>query len=77
MYKWILWCFMLFAWCTDLNAQQTVKGSVLDGSSNHEPMIGATIQGQGPKTAGEADLDGNSTITLPAGTSHIKVTMVV
>ena len=76
MYKWILWCVMLFAWCTDLNAQQTVKGSVLDGSSNNEPMIGATIQVPGTKTAAVADFDGNFTIVMPEGKSIIQVSMI-
>ncbi len=76
MYKWILWCVMLIAWCADLNAQQVVKGSVLDGSSNNEPMIGATVQVPGTQTATVADLDGNFTITMPAGKSVIQVSMI-
>ena len=75
MHKWILWCAMLIAWCADLNAQQTVKGTVLDGSSNNEPMIGAVIQVPGTQVGTVADLDGNFTITMPEGKNLIQVSM--
>lgn len=67
---------MLVAWCTGLNAQQIVKGQVLDGASNNEPMIGATIQVPGTKTAAVADFDGNFSITMPAGKTLIQVSMI-
>lgn len=76
MYKCLLWCFMLFAWCANLNAQHVVKGSVLDASHNNEPLIGATIQIHGASAGVVADLDGNFTITVPDGKNVIQVSMI-
>lgn len=76
MYKLMLWCFMLFAWCANLNAQNVVKGSVFDASHNNEPLIGATVQVPGTSTGVVADLDGNFTISLPEGKNVIQVSMI-
>ena len=67
---------MLFAWCANLNAQNVVKGSVLDASHNNEPLIGATVQVPGTSTGVVADLDGNFTISLPEGKNVIQVSMI-
>ena len=76
MYKWILWCVMLFAWCANVNAQRTVTGQVVDGSANNEPMIGATVQVPGTSAGVVADLDGNFSLTMPEGKDLIQVSMI-
>ena len=76
MYKWILWCVMLFAWCANVNAQHTVTGQVVDGSANNEPMIGATVQVLGTSVGVVADLDGNFSLAMPAGKELIQVSMI-
>ena len=76
MYKWILGCIMLAAWCTGIKAQHTVSGTIVDGSDNEEPLIGATVQVPGTSTGTVADLDGNFTITLPEGKHILQVSMI-
>ncbi|MBR5189298.1 MAG: carboxypeptidase-like regulatory domain-containing protein, partial [Paludibacteraceae bacterium] len=54
---------------------KTVSGRVID--ENNEPAIGASIQVKGAETVGTiSDFDGNFTITLPAGTTHLIVSYV-
>lgn len=49
---------------------KTVSGRVID--ENNEPVIGASIQVKGAETVGTiSDYDGNFTITLPAGNTHL------
>ena len=54
---------------------KTVSGRVID--ENNEPAIGASIQVKGAETVGTiSDFDGNFTITLPAGTTHLVISYV-
>ena len=54
---------------------KTVSGRVID--ENNEPAIGASIQVKGAETVGTiSDFDGNFTITLPTGTTHLIVSYV-
>ena len=54
---------------------KTVSGRVID--ENNEPAIGASIQVKGAETVGTiSDFDGNFTITLPAGKTHLIVSYV-
>ena len=54
---------------------KTVSGRVID--ENNEPAIGASIQVKGAETVGTiSDFDGNFTITLPAGTTHLIISYV-
>ena len=61
-------CLNLLMWLLSLPAfaqNQTVKGTVLDELG--EPVIGATVTVAGTKTATVTDLDGNYTLSVPAG----------
>lgn len=59
------WCLML---SLAMNAQnQTVRGTVTD--QNGEPVVGATVRVKGDKTGTITDLNGQYTLTVPAGTS--------
>ena len=54
---------------------KTVSGRVID--ENNEPAIGASIQVKGAETVGTiSDFDGNFTITLPSGTTHLVISYV-
>ena len=54
---------------------KTVSGRVID--ENNEPAIGASIQVKGAETVGTiSDFDGNFTITLPDGTTHLIISYV-
>ena len=54
---------------------KTVSGRVID--ENNEPAIGASIQVKGAETVGTiSDFDGNFTITLPSGTTHLIISYV-
>ena len=71
--------FTQLAWAQNL----TVKGKVLD--SEKQPVIGAAVMQAGTTNGAACDVDGNFTITVPAGaelvvsamgyeTLHVKVT---
>ena len=66
---------VLFA-SLQLSAQTQLKGTVLDGSMNNEPMIGASVIVKGTSTGGVTDLDGNFSITVPKGHNQIVVSSV-
>ncbi len=59
-----------------LSAQTQLRGTVLDGSMNDEPMIGASIIVKGTTTGGVTDLDGKFSITVPKGHNQIVVSSV-
>ena len=57
-------------------AQTQVKGVVID-QDNDEPIIGATVRVQGNEKAGAiTDIEGNFTLTVPAGFKKIEVSYV-
>lgn len=67
---------LLFTLCfLHIEAQQQIKGRVMDGSHN-EPLIGASIQVPGTTIGTVADLDGNFSFTLPEGKFLIQVSMI-
>ena len=67
---------LLFTLCfLHIEAQQQIKGRIMDGSHN-EPLIGASIQVPGTSIGTVADLDGNFSFTLPEGKFLIQVSMI-
>lgn len=56
-----------------VGAQTTIKGTVLDGAQNNEPLIGAAIQVPGTGNGTVTDLDGHFSFVLPAGKTMIQV----
>ncbi len=70
----MLWAAILL--CCQLSAQTQLRGTVLDGAMNNEPMIGATIVVEGTQTGTVTDIDGNFSITMPAGKTRIVVSSV-
>ncbi len=75
MKKLLLLLVVLFA-SLQLSAQTQLKGTVLDGSMNNEPMIGASVIVKGTSAGGVTDLDGNFSITVPKGRNQIVVSCV-
>ena len=59
-----------------LQAQTQLKGRVLDGSMNNEPLIGASIQVPGTTSGTVSDLDGNFVFQLPEGKFIVQVSMI-
>ena len=62
---------LLFAMCfmaLSAYADRTISGQVLDAVSG-EPLIGATVQGEGVNRGTATDLDGHFTLVLP---DHVK-----
>ena len=58
-----------------LMAQTTLKGKVLDATLG-EPLIGATIMVKGTSVGCVADFDGNFTLNVPKGKTHVVVSSV-
>lgn len=54
---------------------RTYSGSVVD-AGNNEPLIGATVMPIGGGQGTATDVDGNFTLTVPAGVKSVKVTYV-
>lgn len=75
MKKLSLLLVVLFA-SLQFSAQTLLKGTVLDGSMNNEPMIGASVIVKGTSSGGVTDLDGNFSITIPKGHNQIVVSCV-
>jgi len=76
MRKWILLSLLLAVASLGLHAQTQLKGRVLDGSMNNEPLIGASIQVPGTTSGTISDLDGNFAFQLPAGKFLVQVSMI-
>ena len=74
--KKILLLFIAFAACLSLVAQTKVTGTVLDGSMNYEPLIGATVMAKGTTVGTTTDMDGKFSLTLPEGVTQIVVSSV-
>jgi outer membrane cobalamin receptor len=53
-------------------AQTTVSGVLIDAQT-HETLIGATVS-SGPHAATTSDVEGNFTLSVPAGSQEIKIT---
>ena len=76
MRKWIPLCLLLLMGSIGLQAQTQLKGRVLDGSANNEPLIGASIQVPGTTSGTITDLDGNFSFPMPAGKFLVQVSMI-
>ena len=70
-----IYFLLLFTMCfMHIEAQQQIKGRVMDGKN--EPLIGASIQVPGTSIGTVADLDGNFSFTLPEGKFLLQVSMI-
>lgn len=74
--KKIVLAFLALVMSCQLFAQSKLTGTILDGSMNNEPLIGASVIVEGTGTGGVSDMDGNFSITLPKGKTRIKVSSV-
>lgn len=57
-------------------AQQTVTGTVLDGSMTGEPLMGATVKVVGVQQGTTTDMDGRFSIEMPAGKVLLQISMM-
>lgn len=57
-------------------AQTKLIGTILDGATNNEPLIGASVIVKGTSAGGVSDIDGNFSITVPQGKSQIVVSSI-
>ncbi|MBE7177310.1 MAG: TonB-dependent receptor [Mucilaginibacter polytrichastri] len=65
--RWLmLFSFLMMAWITPLQAQQTVRGRVKDKSG---PMPGVSVMMQGQQTGTTTDAEGRFSISAPEGAS--------
>lgn len=64
-------CFMALSAYADL----TIRGHVID-ADNGEPLIGATIQGEGVSQSTATDVDGRFVLTLPNHVKNVYVSYV-
>ncbi len=74
--KRVIFAFLALNASSQLFAQSKLTGTVLDGSMNNEPLIGASVIVEGTGTGGVSDLDGNFSITLPKGKTRVKISSV-
>ena len=63
--------FFIVAFSVSVSAQKAVSGTITD--ANNSPLIGATVMAQGTTVGTITDIDGNYTLTLPAGVDAIVV----
>ena len=69
---------LLFAMCfmaLSAYADRTISGQVVD-AANGEPLIGATIQGEGVNQGTATDVDGHFTLILPDHVKYVNVSYV-
>lgn len=64
--KKIVLAFLALVMSCQLFAQSKLTGTILDGSMNNEPLIGASIIVEGTGTGGVSDMDGNFSILISA-----------
>ena len=65
-----LWIFSLLFFCASfVSAQRTVTGMIIDG--DNEPLIGATILGQGTSVGTVTDIEGKYSLTVPEGVTSL------
>jgi iron complex outermembrane recepter protein len=67
--------FCFFVMCHAVSAQKTVRGIVLDGNANNEPVIGATVLIKGT-TIGKAT-DFNGEFFIETGAKKLPITLVI
>ena len=61
---------------TGMALARTITGTVLDGSADNEPIIGATVSIKGTSTATATDVDGRFSINVPNGAKILIVNYV-
>ena len=59
-----------------IGAQTTVTGRVLDGATNNEPAIGASVLVAGTQVGTITDIDGNFSLEVPDGKFILQISMV-
>jgi len=62
----LLFALLFWVGLQTVIAQTTIKGRVLDGEQNNEPLIGASIKIFGTTAGTQSDLDGNFELEMPA-----------
>ncbi|MEM6770498.1 MAG: TonB-dependent receptor plug domain-containing protein, partial [Bacteroidota bacterium] len=68
-----IFCLLLLVFTTAaVSAQTDISGTILDADGF--PLIGATVLATGTTTGTVTDLDGNFSLSVPAGITSIKVT---
>lgn len=72
---WLLSAALLFLLCPlqGQNTQRTISGNIIDGT-NQDPLIGATVMVKDATTGTVTDLDGNFSLSLPAGANILVIT---
>ncbi len=77
MIKRSILCWLVF-WltCLGISAQTKIKGRIMDGASQGEPLIGATVKVPGTASGTVADLDGHFEFEMPKGKFLIQVSMI-
>lgn len=68
--------FLTLMLSCQLFAQTKLTGTILDGSSNNEPLIGASVIVNGTSSGGVSDLNGNFSIEVPQGKTQIVVSSI-
>lgn len=68
-------CYLL-AFCWAAHAQQQITGTVLDGTMNNEPLMGATVKVVGAQLGTTTDMDGRFQLEMPAGKVLLQVSMM-
>jgi len=63
--------FFIVAFSANSFAQRAVTGTITD--ANNAPLIGATVMAEGTTVGTITDIDGNYSLTLPAGVDAITV----
>lgn len=63
--------FFIVAFSSNTFAQRVVSGTITD--ANNAPLIGATVMAEGTTVGTITDIDGNYSVTLPAGVETIVV----
>jgi iron complex outermembrane receptor protein len=72
IFKFIIFTLLLISCSFTLEAQRTINGTVIDGSTN-EPLIGANIVVVDTLIGTVTDIDGNFTLAIPIGYNTIRI----
>ncbi len=67
---------MALIFSCQLFAQTQLTGTVLDGSGDKEPLIGASVIVKGTSSGGITDINGHFSIKVPNGKTQIVVSSV-
>ena len=72
-YLTILVCLMA---AVGLNAQHVVKGTVIDGDSSNDALIGATVLEKGTTNGTTTDFDGKYELTVSSKDAVLEFTFI-